>query len=53
MVWATPATHLLEDAYDICAEQELFGHKDVSTPMIHAHVMNPQEPDPEHPGQPR
>ena len=34
------ATHLLENGYDIRIVQELMGHKDVRTTMIHAHVLN-------------
>ena len=34
------ATHLLEDGYDIRTVQELIGHKDVRTTMIHTHVLN-------------
>ncbi len=34
------ATNLLEDGYDIRTVQELLGHKDVRTTMIHTHVLN-------------
>jgi integrase len=34
------ATHLHEANYDIRTVQELLGHKDVSTTMIYAHVLN-------------
>lgn len=34
------ATHLIEDGYDIRTVQELLGHEDVRTTMIHTHVLN-------------
>ena len=34
------ATHLLEESHDICTVQELLRHRDVSTTMIHTHVLN-------------
>jgi integron integrase len=34
------ATHLLESSYDIRTVQELLGHVDVKTTMIHTHVLN-------------
>ena len=34
------ATHMLQAGYDIRTSQELLGHSDVSTTMIHTQVMN-------------
>ena len=34
------ATHLLENGYDILTVQELLGHNDVRTTMMHTHVLN-------------
>ena len=34
------ATHLLDDGCDIRSVQELLGHRDVSTTMTHAYVLN-------------
>jgi integrase len=33
------ATHLLQAGYDIRTVQDLLGHSDVATTMIHAHVL--------------
>lgn len=34
------ATHLLQSGYDIRTVQDLLGHADVATTMIHTHVLN-------------
>ena len=34
------ATDLLENGYDIRTVQELLGHKDVQTTMVHTHVLS-------------
>lgn len=34
------ATHLLEDGYDIRTVHERLGHTDVSTTMLHTHMLN-------------
>jgi site-specific recombinase XerC len=33
-------SHLLQNGYDIRTVQELLGHTDVKTTMIHTHVLN-------------
>jgi len=40
MVSPDCATHLFESGYDIRMIQELLGHKDVSTTMAYAYVLN-------------
>jgi hypothetical protein len=34
------ATHLVEDGCDIRTVQEILGHRDVLTSMVHTHVQN-------------
>lgn len=34
------AIHLLEDGYDIRTVQELLGHRNMSTTITNAHVLN-------------
>ena len=34
------ATHLLQSGYDVRTIRELIDHRDVSTTMIHSHVLN-------------
>ena len=34
------ATHLVEAGHNIRTVEELLGHKDVKTTMIHTHVVN-------------
>lgn len=33
------ATHLLRDGYDLCTVQDLLGHKDLNTTMLHTHIL--------------
>ncbi len=33
------SSHLLEDGYDVRTIQELFGYKDVTTPMVYIQVL--------------
>lgn len=40
----TLATHLSEEGQDIRTIQEHLGHKDLSTPKIYTHLLNPGPP---------